>query len=440
MIDKVHLYIQQHKLLTPESPVLVGLSGGADSVALLAVLCRLGYTCIALHCNFHLRGEESMRDEAFARQIATERFQIPFYKQDFDTETYAKFHHLSIEMAARELRYAWFESMRRQLGAQAIAVAHHRDDQVETVLMNLLRGSGIRGMAGIRPKQGAIVRPLLTVGRDEIVDWLTEEQLSFVTDSTNLSDAYTRNFIRLRIIPLLEQINPSAKRSMARTVAHLAEVEQVYRASMEQAIREVTLAEGCFSIPLLLLQPAPSTLLYELLRPYGFSPQLCESVYQSLDKESGKEFYSETHRLVKDRESCWIVPISRREQPESWTIPAVEGLWEGPVRLTFHRLERSAAYCIPRRKETICLDADKLRFPLCLRRWQQGDWFVPFGMKGRKKISDYFSDRKFCRVQKEQAWLLCSGEQVVWLIGERMDDRFRVTEQTKWILEINFSG
>lgn len=209
MIHTIRLYIEKYRLLSEDRPVLVGLSGGADSVALLGVLVRLGYPCIALHCNFHLRGEESDRDEAFACEFA-ESLEVPFHKIDFDTISYAGERHLSIEMAARELRYAWFEEMRERLGGQATAVAHHRDDNVETVLMNLIRGTGIRGMSGIRPRNGFIVRPLLCVSREDILAWLADQGYAYMVDSTNLSDAYTRNFIRLNVLPILEEINPSA--------------------------------------------------------------------------------------------------------------------------------------------------------------------------------------------------------------------------------------
>ena len=227
MRDVVRAYIDKYQLLTAGKPVLVGVSGGADSIALLTVLVELGYSCIVGHCNFHLRGEESMRDEHFTETYAR-KLGLPFVKVDFNTRDYAAEHHLSVEMAARELRYAWFEEMRCVHDAQAIAVAHHRDDNVETVLMNLIRGSGIRGMSGIRPKNGFVIRPLLPVTRQEILQWLAERQLEYVTDSTNLSAAYTRNFIRLRVLPLLETINPSVRTAINRTAEHLAETESLF--------------------------------------------------------------------------------------------------------------------------------------------------------------------------------------------------------------------
>ena len=335
MRNIVRTYIEKQQLLSGDGPVLVGLSGGADSVALLALLVQLDYPCVALHCNFHLRGDESVRDEQFAREMAR-TLDVPFYKIDFDTTAYGVEHHLSIEMAARELRYNWFEEMRLRLGAQAIAVAHHRDDSVETVLMNLVRGTGIRGVGGIRSKNGYVVRPLLAVSRSEILDWLAEQQLSYVTDSTNLSDAYTRNFIRLRVLPLLEELNPSVKAAIARTADHLAETEAIYLHVVEKARRELVKEDLRIPIARLMEYPSPATILYELLKPYGFIRQVADDVFRSLTGESGKMFYSTDYRLLKDREYLLLSPVKKEEEQE-YTFTAddiVEEVWRGPVELS----------------------------------------------------------------------------------------------------------
>lgn len=421
-------------MLTDARLVLVGLSGGADSVALLGILTRLGYPCAALHCNFHLRGEESGRDERFARDFA-QSVSVPFYKTDFDTQAYASEKRISIEMAARELRYRWFEEMRGQLGAQAIAVAHHRDDSVETVLMNLVRGTGIRGMGGIRPKNGHVVRPLLCVGREDLLRWLSEQGYSYVTDSTNLSDAYTRNFIRLNVLPLLEKINPSARHTIARSAEHLSAAEELYLYVVEQARKEVISAEGSLSIPALTRYPAPDTILYELLRPYGFTRLVTDDIVVSLSGESGKTFYSPDYRLIKDRDCLLITPLADKEGRTFMLRPDL-GIWRGPVELSFDKIVVTNESSIEKNQKIAYFDYDKLRFPLTLRTWKEGDWFVPFGMKGRKKLSDYFSDHKFSRVRKERTWLLCSGETILWVVGERTDDRFRVEESTKRMLVI----
>lgn len=435
----VRSYIERNRLLSDDDrrPVLVGLSGGADSVALLSVLVRLGYACVALHCDFHLRGEESERDAAFARTFA-ESLGVPFYQTSFDTVAYAREHHLSIEMAARALRYAWFEELRERLGAQAIAVAHHRDDSVETVVMNLIRGTGIRGLTGIRPRNGFVVRPLLCVSRADIVAWLENQGIRYVTDSTNLSDAYTRNFIRLNVLPLLERINPSVREAIARSAEHLSAVASVYAYEIARAREEVIVSEGCLSIEALCRFPAPEAILYELLKEYGFSRWVSAEVFDALRKESGKVFYSKTHRLLKDRAYLWIVPLEREAEKTSFLLDPLREIYREPVGLTFRELPITPDFQIEKNRRFAYFDADKLRFPLTLRKWREGDWFVPFGMKGRQKLSDYFSDHKFSRIEKEKAWLLCSGDAIIWLIGERADNRFRIDSGTKRVLAVNF--
>lgn len=436
MRNKVRAYIEEQHLLDEDSLVLVGLSGGADSVALLALLVQLGYPCVALHANFHLRGDESMRDEQFAEDMA-HRLRVPFHKTDFDTTAYASEHHISIEMAARELRYTWFEEMRQHYGAQAIAVAHHRDDSVETVLMNLLRGTGIRGFSGIRPKNGYVVRPLLSVSRSEILEWLEQQQLPYVTDSTNLSDAYTRNFIRLRVLPLLEELNPSAREAIARTAAHMTEAENVYLHVVDKARRELWEDGSRISIARLTLYPSPATILYELLKPYGFSPGTADDVFRSLDGASGRMFYSSAYCLLKDRKCLLLKPMESQPSVEEYVITAEDirkGVWDGPARLSFSTSVFTEDFRVQKDKRTAYFDLEKLSFPLTLRRWKPGDLFVPFGMKGRKKLSDYFSDNKFSRMDKAAVWILCSGDDIIWIVGERADNRFRISKTTEKIL------
>ena len=437
MRDVVRAYIDKYQLLTAGKPVLVGVSGGADSIALLTVLVELGYSCIVGHCNFHLRGEESMRDECFTETYAR-KLGLPFVKVDFNTRDYAAEHHLSVEMAARELRYAWFEEMRCVHDAQAIAVAHHRDDNVETVLMNLIRGSGIRGMSGIRPKNGFVIRPLLSVARQVILQWLAERQLEYVTDSTNLSAAYTRNFIRLRVLPLLETINPSVRTAINRTAEHLAETESLFAYVMADARKRVFEAENRLSIKALMQYPSPKTVLFELLKAFHFTPSSVDEIFLSLNKESGKLFFSSSHRLVKDRDCLLLSPLAAAGEKEVYFLTGEEGRWSGPIDLAFSRIVRIEELHIQKDKDIAYFDLDKLKFPLVLRHWQQGDWFVPFGMQGRKKLSDYFSDKKFSRLEKEQVWLLCSGDEVIWIVGERSDNRFRVECATKRCLVVNF--
>ncbi|MDH6311993.1 tRNA(Ile)-lysidine synthase [Parabacteroides sp. PFB2-10] len=433
MLQTVHTYIQSNRLLPEGGRVVVGLSGGADSVALLKILVCLGYRCFAVHCNFHLRGEESDRDEAFSRRLA-ETLQIPFSSIDFDTTHYAAEHALSIEMAARELRYRWFEEKRLEWEADCIAVAHHRDDSVETLLMNLMRGTGIRGMGGIRPKNGYVIRPLLCVSREEIVSWLDSEQQPYMTDHTNASDIYTRNFIRLRILPLMEQINPSVREAIARTADHLSSAETLYRKAIEEAKKKVLLEPGLLSIPSLMHCEEPETMLFELLSPYHFNRlQVCD-IFSSLQKESGKLFFSSTHRLLKDRMTLLLTPLEEEKSPESFLIHSENDVAHLPIELSFRQIVYSSESVIGKDKNCAWFDADKIRFPLELRRWQKGDWFIPFGMQGKQKLSDYFINHKYSRFEKENAWLLCSGDNILWIVGERTDNRFRIEPSTKQAL------
>ena len=435
MKEQIQQYIIQHQLLSGEKPVVVGISGGADSVALLHILVSLGYKCIAAHCNFNLRGDESFRDEQFTIDF-TKRLQVPLCKISFETNKYAQENRLSVEMAARELRYRWFEELLNTYDADAVAVAHHRDDSVETLLINLTRGSGLTGLTGIKPKNGNVVRPLLCVSREDIYAYIEKNGLEYVTDSSNSSDIYTRNFIRLKVIPLLEEINPSVKASLARTAIHLYDASLIYNHSIEEA-RKVITQNNRLSISALLSFPAPATILYEMLKPYGFSRTVCESIFTVLDKDSGKIFYSSTHRLLKDR-SDLLIDVLSGEESKAYLINLEDDNVDLPVELKPEIVVIKEDYQIEKDRKFAYFDFDKLSFPLVLRHWQEGDWFVPFGMKGKKKISDYFSDKKFSLFDKEKTWLLCSGQDVIWIVGERTDNRYRIEKTTKRVLKLKF--
>ena len=435
MKEQIQQYIIQHQLLSGEKPVVVGISGGADSVALLHILVSLGYKCIAAHCNFNLRGDESFRDEQFTIDF-TKRLQVPLCKISFETNKYAQENRLSVEMAARELRYRWFEELLNTYDADAVAVAHHRDDSVETLLINLTRGSGLTGLTGIKPKNGNVVRPLLCVSREDIYAYIENNGLEYVTDSSNSSDIYTRNFIRLKVIPLLEEINPSVKASLARTANHLYDASLIYNHSIEEA-RKVITQNNRLSISALLSFPAPATILYEMLKPYGFSRTVCESIFTVLEKDSGKIFYSSTHRLLKDR-SDLLIDVLSGEESKAYLINLEDDNVDLPVELKPEIVVIKEDYQIEKDKKFAYFDFDKLSFPLVLRHWQEGDWFVPFGMKGKKKISDYFSDKKFSLFDKEKTWLLCSGQDVIWIVGERTDNRYRIEKTTKRVLKLKF--
>lgn len=416
--QRIALYIDRNKLFSPKDKILVALSGGADSVALLRLLLALGYACEAAHCNFHLRGAESDRDETFVRRLCKEH-QIPLHVIHFETEREAEERHISIEMAARELRYAWFEKTRREYGITVVAVAHHQDDSIETLLLNLIRGTGINGLRGIQPKNGNIVRPLLCLSREEIIGYLQDIRQDYVTDSTNLQDEFTRNKIRLNLLPMMQEINPSVKESILKTAQHLNDAAVIYNKGIEEAKQRTLTKEG-INIQALQKEPTPETILFEILRPLGFNASQVKDIYRALEGQSGKVFSSAGWQVIKDRELLLISPIQKAAKPV--------------LEMKEHVYTKD--FIIPRDKNIACFDADKLLHPLSLRLWQHGDTFIPFGMKGKKKVSDYLTDRKFSLLRKEQQWVLCCGDDIIWLIGERTDNRFKVDEKTERALVV----
>lgn len=438
LLNKVEHFIKETAMLDKETPVLIGFSGGADSMALLDVLITLGYKCIAAHCNFHLRGDESVRDHEFARMTARE-YGIPFKEIEFETTEYAAEKGISIEMACRELRYEWFEELLQVTEAQSIAIAHHQDDSVETFFLNLLRGTGIAGLTGINAINGNVVRPLSVVSRREIEDYLAVRNIDFITDSTNKEDIYLRNKIRLQLLPMLRDINPNANESILRTMGYLRETDKIYRHAIHEIrnkIVRIADEDVLISIAGLKQTIAPKSVLFELLREYDVSSIMISDIWNSLEGISGKQFFAGDYRIVKDRDD---LIISRREdlsKLDQTVIPQGVSAIQVPLELRFELLDYFPGFVIPKDKNIACFDAEKLNYPLILRKWEQGDKFVPFGMRGMKKLSDYFSDHKYSLADKERAWLLCSDGQIIWIIGERTDNRYRVTSATKKVLMI----
>ena len=418
--EVVKTFIEEKSLFTKTDRLLVGVSGGADSVALLRVLLELGYTCEVAHCNFHLRGEESNRDEAFVRDLC-QKLNIIAHFTSFQTEEYASNHHISIEMAARQLRYDYFERISLMLNAKYVCVAHHREDSVETFLLNLMRGTGIQGLRGIQPQSANVCRPLLCVTKDEILAYLQSLGQDYVTDSTNLETDALRNKVRLELLPLMEQINPAASEHIWATSQRLDEAYTLYSQSIEEGRRRVLTPQG-ISIQALKQEPAPATLLHEILSPMGFNSAQEADIMKALDGQSGKLFQTATNLLVKDREMLLIYNL---EEPQ-------------PPKLYSHKEKVNANFEMSTDKKTACLDASKVTQPLSLRPVQPGDAFIPLGMKGRKLVSDYMTDNKFSLIQKRNQWVLCCGDNIVWLVGERIDHRYRITPETEEVLIVSW--
>ena len=425
MIEKkIAQYIDNERLFPINARIIVALSGGADSVALLRILHTLGYDCEAAHCNFHLRGTESDRDEMFVRKLC-KTMRTPLHTIDFATEQYAIEKKISIEMAARELRYQWFAEIKEKTKANVIAVAHHQDDSVETVLLNLIRGTGINGLLGIRPKNGDIVRPLLCISRKEITDYLQNAGQEYMTDSTNLQDEYTRNKIRLNLLPLMQEINPLVKEHIIDTSNYLNDVNRIYNKGIEEGKQRV-IEKGNIRIVPLLKEPSPEALLFEILYPLGFNAAQTKNILAMLEGQTGKQFISKDGwRVVKNRELLLIDKKEKQENP--------------PFCLIKEEKEYTKDFIIPREKHIACFDTDKLIGEINLRKWQTGDIFIPFGMKGKKKASDYLTDRKFSIIQKENQWVLCCGDKIIWIVGERTDNRFRIDEKTKKVTVFKMS-
>ncbi|MBE6267453.1 MAG: tRNA lysidine(34) synthetase TilS [Bacteroidales bacterium] len=430
MHRKVRRYIEKRQLLDDDAKVLVALSGGADSVALLRILTRLGYHCTAAHCNFHLRGEESLRDEEFARALCN-RLGIRLTVAQFDTATYAKEKKISIEMAARELRYSFFEETAVAEGATAIAVAHHRDDVAETILLNLIRGTGIRGLHGIQPKNGNIIRPMLCLDRAEITAYLESIGQEYVTDSSNLTTDYTRNKIRLEILPLLRTINPSITHTLAETAERISEAEKAYDRAISDGKRRI-LDNNCINIAGLLNEPSPTALLHEILTPLGFNGQQSTDIIEHICGTSGKEYKSPTHTLTRDRERLIITP--NNDTPQAEILLTDNDTYATPHG-TLTTALRTYDGTIDKSRHTATLDNSRLEKPLTLRPVQRGDRFRPLGMKGSKLVSDYLTDRKKTLPEKQrQLAVVDRNNNIVWLVGERPAAPYAVTPQTTEVL------
>jgi len=440
MIQRFINYINDNRLFSQADTILVGVSGGIDSVVLLDMLDKAGYSVAIAHCNFRLRGAESDGDERLVNDLA-KKYDVPLFKTAFDTADYAQENKISIEMAARELRYQWFEMIRATHHYDFIAVAHHRDDQLETFFLNLARGTGLAGLTGMRPVNGKIVRPLLFASREEIEKYRHEKFLDFREDSSNQSLDYQRNKIRHTLLPVMETLNPSFREGLIRTMSYLEDVSTICDEAIHQAWERVALRKGndyLISIAeLKLLDPLP-TYLFEFLKPFGFNNMVVTDILSALDGASGKQFISQTHRLVRDRESLILTSLISDTRKQFYLEEDINELFE-PVHLKISSSEKKSKFKITDSKFVACIDRDCVRFPLLIRRWQQGDYFKPLGMNGFKKISDFFIDSKLSLPEKENVWILANGEQIVWIIGHRLDDRYKITSDTKQILRIEIT-
>jgi tRNA(Ile)-lysidine synthase len=435
MLQAFKTYIKSSGLFDQTDRILLAVSGGVDSIVMVRLFKEAGFNFGIAHVNFGLRGEESDEDETFVINLG-KKLDVPVYIQKFNTKQYSSDHKISIQMAARDLRYAWFDELIKELGFSYVATAHHLDDQAETFFINLLRGTGISGMHGILPKQGKIIRPLMFTTRDKIMSYALELDLSWREDNSNKSRKYLRNKLRHDVLAELYKINPQFSFKLNESISHLRDVESIYNNHITGITADLVqnTPEGVLiSIDWVYEYEPHNTYLYELLKPYGFSYPVVKEIVRSLDTFSGKIFYSPTHRLLRDRENFIIQPLEDLSadpfEGEVFSLERNILNIEQPVCLCFYETDRISE--LPLGKTSIaCLDIDKLRFPLTLRKWEKGDWFIPLGLKGKKKLSDFFINQKVSLAEKEKTWLLLSGDDIVWVVGRRIDSRFRITPDT----------
>jgi tRNA(Ile)-lysidine synthase len=442
LVTRFTQFIKHENLFQPEDRLLLAVSGGVDSVVLCELCRQAGYDFVIAHCNFQLRGEESGRDENFVKELA-DKYEVHFYNKSFDTKKIAATQKKSIETAARDLRYQWFHELLNHSAAQPLSfimTAHHADDNIETVIMNFFRGTGIAGLHGILPKQGKIVRPLIFARRSEIEQYAKDNKISFVTDSTNIESDYTRNFFRNEIIPLVKKNFSEADKNVLNNIRRFKETEILYQQSVQLHKKKLLEKKGNeIHIPVLkLLKTEPlAAVTYEIIKDFGFTAHQTDEVIDLLESESGKYIQSATHRIIKNRK--WLI-ITTNNTKEAHNI-LIE---ENDRTVHFENAVITLKYFQtlnfkPDTLNTIAqLDAAEIKFPLLLRKWKQGDYFYPFGMTKKKKLSRFFADQKLSLTEKENIWIIEMDKKIIWVVGMRIDNRFKITPQTKDVLLIRY--
>lgn len=433
MTQDFQKHLNQNLSFLTNSKLLIAISGGLDSVVLTHLCHKAKLNFSLAHCNFNLRGDESNADEEFVLQLA-EDLDLEVFIESFETEIYAKDHKLSTQMAARELRYDWFSTLAQQLGFDYILTAHHADDTFETLLINLTRGTGLDGLTGIPEVNFNIVRPLLPFSREQIENYAKENKFQWREDSSNASNKYLRNQLRHEVIPVFKSMNPQVLQNVSMTIENLQNSQQIIEDAVVRIQKKVVTIDGDvikLNIKKLQKLSNPKVYLYELLKDFNFTNW--DDVADLLTAQSGKQVFSETHRLLKDRTHLLLTEIDDTEEVESILISANDSNMATPFG-TLHFDEADAVF--GKNNNSIFVDKALLNYPLTLRKWQEGDLFYPLGMKGKKKLSKFFKDEKLSLIDKENVWVLCSNDAIVWVVGMRADERFKVTESTQEILKI----
>lgn len=444
LVKKFNEFIIQHNLFQKKDTLLLAISGGVDSVVLCELCRQAGFDFVIAHCNFQLRGAESERDAHFVQSLG-EKYGVKVYVKKFDTLQIAKEEKKSIETTARELRYQWFYALINQSAHHPInhiLTAHHADDNIETAMMNFFRGTGIAGLRGMLPKQGKIIRPLLFARRTELEIFVADKQLEFVTDATNFENDYTRNFFRNQIIPLIKKSFPEAEKNVLNNIHRFTETEQLYQQAIDEHTKKLLEQKGNeIHMPVLkLLKVKPMhTVLYEIIKAFNFTAHQTDEVIALLKSETGKYIQSATHRIIKNRNWLIIAPVN--------TIEAQHILIEeGDKNICFEGGSLLIEKCgtLNFKPETINaaaqVNAAEIKFPLLLRKWKQGDYFYPLGMQKKKKLSRFFIDQKLSLTQKENCWVIEADKKIIWVVGMRIDNRFKITDSTKEMIRLTFKG
>lgn len=443
LLQQFQQHIKQHQLFSPNDTVLLAVSGGIDSVVLCELCKQAGYNFIIAHCNFKLRGAESERDAVFVQQLA-QTYNVPLLVKEFETQAYAEERKLSIQEAARELRYDWFAELLKpsaNLSPTCLLTAHHLDDNIETMLMHFFRGTGIHGLRGMLPKQGHIVRPLLFARKQEIKQFAVENNLQWVEDSSNALDKYSRNYFRHQLIPLVQKIYPEAENNLVNNLRRFADMEELYEQAVQQHKKKLLEQKGQeVHIPVLKLKKAQplQSIVYEIIKAFGFSPAQTDEVIKLLDSESGRYVQSATHRIIKNRRWLIIAP-AQLEQAQNLVIDEDETkvVFENG-ELVFEQLKGKNVQLVNDTAIAL-IDKAELQFPLLLRKWKKGDYFYPLGLNKKKKLARFFIDQKLSLTDKEKVWVLESNKKILWVVGLRIDDRFKLTEATKQVLRIQLT-
>lgn len=432
-------FITANHLFEKTDQLLVACSGGVDSVVLCHVLYSNGYQFSIAHCNFQLRGNESDKDEFFVKKLA-EKFGVKFYVKQFETASYAEANKLSIQVAARELRYAWFSELLAEHQLNYLLTAHHADDNVETVLMNVFKGTGIAGMHGILAKRNKLVRPLLFATKNDIVQYANEHALSWVEDASNATNKYTRNFFRHNVIPLVERVIPNAAANVLETIERMKEAELLYNQAIETHKKKLLEYRGEeVHIPILKFEKAApfKTIAYEIIKDYGFNANQLPELLSLLKADTGKYIISVTHRIIKNRKWLIIAPVQSAAASNLLIEEEDESIEFESGKLQLNFTDKTT----PSTERNIAtLDAKHIRFPLLLRKWKTGDYFYPLGMPKKKKVARFLIDLKLSKTDKEKVWVIESNQKIIWVVGYRIDDRFKLNATTKKALRLKLIG